>query len=69
MLHMDIANASTKQKGEVEAAENGCEEEGKSTECISHSVVLQCVDILVDCVGQRRFKHSDSTATGKLELS
>lgn len=50
MLDMDIANASTKQKGEVEGAENDCEEEGKSTECISHSVVLQCVDILVDWV-------------------
>jgi hypothetical protein len=44
MTDMDIANAATKQKGEEEGGEDEHEEEGQSSECVSHSMALQCVD-------------------------
>jgi hypothetical protein len=39
-----IVNAAFKQKGKEEGWEDESEEGGESSECISRSTVLQCVD-------------------------
>jgi hypothetical protein len=40
MTDTDITNAATKQKGEEEGGEDEIEEEGESSESISHSMAL-----------------------------
>jgi hypothetical protein len=45
MTDIDIANAAAKQKGEEESGEHESEKGRLSSECISHSMFLQCVDI------------------------
>jgi hypothetical protein len=52
---MDIVNAVTKQKGEEEGGEDENEEEVESSERVSHSKTLQCVDTLLDYMGQKGF--------------
>jgi hypothetical protein len=34
--------------------------------CISHNIVLQCIDTLLDYMDQRGFKYSDITAARKI---
>jgi hypothetical protein len=46
MTVTDIVNASAKQKGGKEGGEDDSEEEGQSSECISHSMALHCVDTI-----------------------
>jgi hypothetical protein len=36
---------------------------------ISHSTALQCVDTLLDYMGQSRFKYSDITATKNIHTT
>jgi hypothetical protein len=36
---------------------------------ISHSMALQCVDTLLDYMGQRGFEYSDITATRKIHTA
>jgi hypothetical protein len=43
MTDTDTANAAMKQKGGEEGGEDENEEEGQSSECINHSMALQCV--------------------------
>jgi hypothetical protein len=50
MTDTDIANAAAKQKGEEEGGEDESEE-GESSECVSHSMALQCADTLLDYMG------------------
>jgi hypothetical protein len=61
MTDTDITNTAVKQKGEEEGGENESEEEGKRSELVSHSMVLQCVDM-----SERCFAYSDTTATRKI---
>jgi hypothetical protein len=61
MTDTDIVNAAVKQKVEEEGGEDESEEEGESAH-ISHSMVLQCADTLVACMGHRRFEYSDITS-------
>jgi hypothetical protein len=37
--------------------------------CISHSMVLQCVDTLLDYMGQRGLKYSDIAAARKIRTA
>jgi hypothetical protein len=62
----DIVSASIKQKWEEEDGEDGSEEEGESSECVSYSMALQCVDTVLDYMGQRGFEYSDITAARKI---
>jgi hypothetical protein len=45
MIGKDTVNAAAKQKGEEGSGEDDSEEEGKSSEHVSHNTALQCVDI------------------------
>jgi hypothetical protein len=36
---------------------------------VSHGMVLQCVDTLLDYMGQRGFEYSDITATSKIDTA
>jgi hypothetical protein len=56
--------AAAKQKG-VADWEDGNEEKGKSSECVSNSMVLLCVDNLLNYMNQTGFKYNDSTASRK----
>jgi hypothetical protein len=58
----DIIDVATKQKGEEEGGEDESEN-GESSECISYSMALQCVDTLLDYMGQKGFKYNDITDT------
>jgi hypothetical protein len=70
MTHTDIANAATKQKGEIGGEEEDeSEEEGQSSECVSHSMALQCADTLLDYMGQRGFEYSDIIAARKIHTA
>jgi hypothetical protein len=65
----DIVNAAMKQKGEEESGESEHEEERR--EYVSQSMALQCVDTLLDYMGQRRLEGSNTMALqppGKLVL-
>jgi hypothetical protein len=53
-------------KGEEEDGEDTSEEDGESSEHVSHSIVLQCVDTLLDYMGQSGFEYSDITAARKI---
>jgi hypothetical protein len=56
-----------KQKGKEQGGEDDSEEEGQISECISHSSMgLQCVDTLLDFMGQRGFEYSEIIATRKI---
>jgi hypothetical protein len=66
---MDIVNAAATHKGEEDGGENESEEEGQSSECVSHSMTLKCVDTLVDYMGQSGFECSDSTAARKIHTA
>jgi hypothetical protein len=44
MTDMDPVNAAAKHKGEEEGGEDESEEEGQSSEHVSHTMVLQCFD-------------------------
>jgi hypothetical protein len=57
-----------KQKGEEEGGEDETEE-GESSERIRHSMALQCVDTLLDSIGQRGFEYSDITTARKIHLA
>jgi hypothetical protein len=41
----------------------------KESEHINHSMALQCVDTLLDYVGQRGFEYSDITAASKIHTA
>jgi hypothetical protein len=69
MTDTGIVNAAMKQKEEEEDGEDESEEEGESSECVSRSMVLQCVDTLLDIMGQRGFKYSDITAARKIHTA
>jgi hypothetical protein len=43
-------------------------EEGESSECVSHSMMLQCADTLLDYLGRRGFKY-DITAARKIHTA
>jgi hypothetical protein len=66
MTDAEIVNAAAIQKGEEEGGKDESEEERESSEYISHSMVLQCVDTLLDYMGQRGFEYSDITPTRKM---
>jgi hypothetical protein len=68
MTGTGIVSAAAKQKG-GEHREDESEEEGESSEHISHSMVLQCVDTLLGYIGQKEFKFSDITVTRKLSTA
>jgi hypothetical protein len=61
MTDTHIVNAAVKQK-EEECGEDESDE-GESSEFVSHSMALQCVDNLLDCMGQKGFECSDIRAT------
>lgn len=60
-------NTAMKQKGEDEKENKS--EEGESNECDSRNMVLQCVDTLLDYVGQRAFTCGDTTAARKIQTA
>jgi hypothetical protein len=39
----------------------GIKKEGEISKNISHNIVLQCIDTLLDCMDQRRFVYIDIT--------
>jgi hypothetical protein len=57
-----------KRKGEEEGWKDKSKE-GQSNECISHSMSLQCVDTLLDYMGQTGLKYSDITAARKIRTA
>jgi hypothetical protein len=66
MTDTDIVSAATKQKGKEEGGEDESEEEGENSECISHSMALQCADTLPDYMSQKGFKYSNIKASRKI---
>jgi hypothetical protein len=64
LTYTDIANTAAKQKVEEDGG-NESEEEGESVR-VSHCMVLQCVDTLLDYMGHRGFEYSDITAVRKI---
>jgi hypothetical protein len=66
MTDKDTADIATKQKGEEGGEDES--EEGESSKNVSYSMALQCVDTLLDYVGQRQFKYCDITAARKIHL-
>jgi hypothetical protein len=67
MTGMDFANAVMKQK-EEKGGEDDTWEEVWSNDCVSHNMMLQCSDTLLDYMEQRRFKCSNITATRNFVL-
>jgi hypothetical protein len=67
--HTDRVNSTVKRKGEENGGEDENEEEGESSERISHSIALQCADTLLDYMGQRRCKYSHITAVRKIHAA
>jgi hypothetical protein len=55
-------------KGEEEGGEDENEEEGESRKHFWHSMTLQCVDNLLDYMGQTGFKYSALKLLGKFML-
>jgi hypothetical protein len=62
MTDTDIANAPEKQKGEEDEGENESEV-GQSSECVSHSMTIQCSDS-TKLRGSEGDGCCDITATG-----
>jgi hypothetical protein len=62
-VSMLLQNTREKKRGEDES-----EEEGRLSMVVSvsHSMALQCVDNLLDFMGQRGFEYSEITATRKI---
>jgi hypothetical protein len=46
--------------------EDESEKEEECSEYVSYCVVLQCVNILLDYLGQRRFEYNDITVARKI---
>jgi hypothetical protein len=65
MTDGNTVNAAMKQKGE-DGGDYKSTDERESSECISHNMVLQCVDTVLKYMGQRGFEYSDITATRKI---
>jgi hypothetical protein len=64
----DIVNAGVKQMEKKRAGKNESEER-ESSECVSHSMALHCVDTTTDYMGKRRVEYSDIKAARKIRTA
>jgi hypothetical protein len=67
--HTDSVNAAAKQKGEEKLKGRMRVKKREKVVSVSHSMTPQCVDTLLDYMGQRGSEYSDITATRRIHTA